>query len=364
MIFTTYYLFIIIISIFNRNISSLEISQVARGFNLIQKQVQEKHQKNVKISSKIINVVSGFNNIADKMMLILQTNKQRLESIENTQGSVDETERTYAQERQKLLTDVVTLSKELKGFFSASGTLSNLMTQGLSGREKKDLGTQTTEVSNQLQESIIQVYENVTCSNRTTIKKAGIDGQESWIISTPSTARNESDIPFIQVSLPEVQYISNLIIQGGMIPQGMQTTKSDSSSASNALNHKKFTLPCGYGLDNCNGSIENTIPLLADIISWETLIKKNPPEKFLARPPVKFLFDLINYVVRVSNLPVYQTSEEINWEIVGSTKENKMLFIDKVLLNHFLLISFYITLRYMTLICDFCLFVCLFVCLL
>ena len=309
----------------------MEVSQVSRGLRLVQKQVHEKHQKYISSSSKMTNVVAVFTQIASKMEFILDANIQKLISTDSSVG--EDTE----QEKQSILSEAARNLNELKSYFRSDGLLGKIQANGLSESKetRRSSGTQTKTSSlassSPAEESVVQVYERILCSNHATINKAMVGGPESWVISSIASL-NESEMPYIEIILPQPVHLSALTIQGGIAPKEMQPShQSPPHSETPQSSHQKLFLPCGLGLDDCDGSIENTVKLLADVISWETLIKKNSPEKFLARPPVRFLFDLINYVTRVSSLPVYQSPEETSWETVGLSKDTKMAFVDKVL---------------------------------
>jgi hypothetical protein len=322
------------------------VSQVSRGLNLVLKQVREKHQKYISSSAKMIHVVAVFSQIATKMEAMLQLNLQKLTS--STDPSTSAAEDTE-QEKQTILSEALSNLNELKAYFKADGLLDKIQANGLSHSGSatsstskgisRSSGTQTKTSASSAsvaEESTVQVYERIHCSNGATVKKAMVGGSECWVLSSVASL-NDSEMPFLEITLPHPVHLSAVTLQGGIAPLAMQQQlqqqqQQDPSAAAQA----KGSLPCGLGFDDCNGSVENTVKLLGDVISWETLIKKNSPEKFLARPPVRFLFDLINLVTRVSNLSVYQSTEETSWEIVGNNKESKMAFIDKVCLSSLL----------------------------
>jgi hypothetical protein len=66
-------------------------------------------------------------------------------------------------------------------------------------------------------------------------------------------------------------------------------------------------------------------------MDWEVLLKKNPPDKFLRRPPVRFLFDVFQYVgthVASGLLPAMVGQAE--WDTVSASKQNKVDFMESV----------------------------------
>jgi hypothetical protein len=312
----------------------LDVSQVSRGLTLVQKQVEDKLQKYSSSSSKMISVVAALSHIANKMELVLTSNLQKLSALDaasSTHNGSSQQEELAVEEKQRILIEAKANISDLKSYFSSGGLLEKIQAHGLSGLTGITSETQTS--SSAVEEAPIQVYESLKCSNRTTVKRAAIDGPESWVISSLASASAPAGgancLPYMEITLPQPVHLATVTIQGGIVPEGMQAQSArqeDTSSGGGG----KYVLPCGLGFDDCDGSVEHTVRLLGDVISWESLIKKNPPEKFLVRPPVRFLFDLICYVVRISSLEVYQTKEETSWEVVSATKDSKMEFIGKV----------------------------------
>lgn len=82
-----------------------------------------------------------------------------------------------------------------------------------------------------------------------------------------------------------------------------------------------ITLECGVNLSNCKGEIDLTAQSLGQVIKWPLLLKKTPPEKFLERPPVRFLFDL--FVFCAVNSPALFPSSILNadWAVVSASKQ-------------------------------------------
>ena len=76
------------------------------------------------------------------------------------------------------------------------------------------------------------------------------------------------------------------------------------------------------------------------MLDWSTLLKKNPPEKFLKRPPVRFLFDLVKYVGEIVMTMTAGKSKflpesllQADWEVVSATKQSKIDFMQEVIFN-------------------------------
>ena len=153
----------------------------------------------------------------------------------------------------------------------------------------------------------------------------------------------DSEGATLTLRLPIIRDISSIQIQNGIFRK-VQTAPAAKPSVSPppaAVTPGAFIppvqLPCGLALAACNGSTEQTAQALADLIDWSTLLKKNPPEKFLKRPPVRFLFDLIKYIGEIVTV---QTSGKFkflpdsllqaDWETVSATKQSKIDFMQEV----------------------------------
>ena len=115
--------------------------------------------------------------------------------------------------------------------------------------------------------------------------------------------------------------------QGRSRPPPQSASSSDSSIAISNI-----VLPCGVSLASVESSYELTAIVLADVLDWSALIKSNPPEKFLKRPPVRFLFDLVRFLG--ANNPGFLNPvpalAEADWAVVGADKLSKLEFMEKV----------------------------------
>jgi hypothetical protein len=91
-----------------------------------------------------------------------------------------------------------------------------------------------------------------------------------------------------------------------------------------------ITLPCGITLSTCDGEPESTAKAMSDVIDWTILLKKNSPEKFLKRPPVRFLFDLFKFVVETIPGSLPDSIRSADWDTVASSKQGKLDFMNEV----------------------------------
>lgn len=105
---------------------------------------------------------------------------------------------------------------------------------------------------------------------------------------------------------------------------------SDQNQNADLPSLEQIKLPCGIGLLECNGDVESTTSIMGDILDWGILLKKNPPDKFLKRPPVRFLFDLFKHIAEQYPGYLPQQIETADWANVGVSKESKTEFMDDV----------------------------------
>lgn len=190
---------------------------------------------------------------------------------------------------------------------------------------------------------VLMDYLRVTTNNGNAIKRGAINSSEKWTFIGDCNSLNESkeERPCLEIELTDIFDIVTLNVQGAIIPSSSTTSSSTSSSSTNKHNihhsttnidYHKLIFPCGKSLSTCDSSIACTILLYSDLFNWEILIKKNSPEKFLQRPPVRFLYDLFCHFIISLKLPIFrhEQMEKLNWDIVSATKQSKMEFMDDV----------------------------------
>jgi len=84
------------------------------------------------------------------------------------------------------------------------------------------------------------------------------------------------------------------------------------------------------GVGGINDDMVQTKEMLAEIISWPTLLKSTPPEKLLGRPPVRFLFDLIGLIRKTTGFGDGESWSQSEWGSLKS-KGDKIGFMDSVI---------------------------------
>jgi hypothetical protein len=292
----------------------LESSQIARGFDLILRQVESKRDKYLASYRRVGDVVLKFETLTSKVEKHLSYCLGKLSALSNTEGPV-------STDRDKVLGHLKKILAQFTEYFGANGLLIR--------ETAADPGAAAAASTNSRQEQLVLAYESINCSNRAVVNRAALNGKESWVVTSACSGTHDlQEMPFIDICLPQESEVTAVSLQGGLIPSDLLKSKSDSKTGGSSGG---IRLPCGMGMDDCDGSIEHTVDALSCLISWETLIKKSAPDKFLKRPPVRFLFDLVMLTVDSAGLDVLSDPEQRNWEVTSSSKTNKLAFMDAVI---------------------------------
>ena len=170
-----------------------------------------------------------------------------------------------------------------------------------------------------------------------------IDSPNSWacpLSRVPQTS--------LVLSLPATQLVTALQLQGGVtVSERAEQFASTASLPPQQSNGPEplsnIIMPCGVSLSSVEPRFELTSIALADVLDWTALIKSNQPEKFLKRPPVRFLFDLIRFVG--TNNPGFldEALDAADWAVVGNDKHSKLDFMENVSSSFMLFSRFYLS---------------------
>lgn len=76
---------------------------------------------------------------------------------------------------------------------------------------------------------------------------------------------------------------------------------------------------------------KDTAQGLADLLDWTVLLKQHDPVKFLRRPPVRFLFDLFQYLANQYKCCIHTLLQPADWIEVSATRESKTAYMSTVL---------------------------------
>jgi len=272
-----------------------EKEEMIRGFELIKRLlINKKDQVQSDISRTRAGVISSAKMAQDMMTMLSLYDKE-----------VQTTTKAIASEGL----NVETVKGLVKGIATALGELKNCVDQYVKAtpRESRDDGPGAALSPRQYSVSGSQKGPNKGGSNPI------IGGKDMFLFDSSGTEPG-----FAQINLKSVQKVSGISLQGVVL-------EANTVAVGDAL-----TLPCGLTLETCRGDTGLTQTAMGDIIDWVSLLKKNPPEKFLKRPPVRFLFDLMKFVGETTGLfPASITGRQ--WESISDSKQAKIEFIDEIL---------------------------------
>lgn len=144
--------------------------------------------------------------------------------------------------------------------------------------------------------------------------------------------------PFLELSFKKGfgRRVAGLVLQGAEfaeIPQlGDALRMGNDVSSPRMLSGQLVVRPlaCGLSLAACTGDTDTTTTALAEVLDWAALLKKNPPDKFLKRPPVRFLFDLFKALAEATPTLFPDAVRTTSWEEVAASKQSKLDFMAQV----------------------------------
>ena len=169
-----------------------------------------------------------------------------------------------------------------------------------------------------------------------------IDSSSSWSSPIPiNNLTSQTSSSSLILCIPPSEIVSSILLQSGFAINNSNNDNNDiniinkHSSVVSHSNHTKaplpaVELPCGISLASLEPRVELTSNALGDVIDWTILLKSSAPEKFLKRPPVRFLFDLIRYIGDTNDGFLDSTLAFADWATVGVDKASKILFMDNV----------------------------------
>ena len=167
-----------------------------------------------------------------------------------------------------------------------------------------------------------------------------IDSSSSWSSPIPInnlTSQTSSSSSSLILCIPPSEIVSSILLQSGFAINN-NNNNNDINKHSSVVSHSNHSkapipaveLPCGISLASLEPRVELTSNALGDVIDWTILLKSSAPEKFLKRPPVRFLFDLIRYIGDTNDGFLDSTLAFADWATVGVDKASKILFMDNV----------------------------------
>eukprot|EP01038_Epipyxis_sp_PR26KG_P007305 gene7305-9952_t len=369
--------------------SESEKNELIRGLKLINRQLAK---KNIVVNNNIIKIRSNLIEFAPTMgndMISLMKNYEAdLVALKNlgTSGDINEKEMdeiiTNLNNMQKLVQSIHQLIKDIHIKKSPTNKVNNnndnlVVSQNNNNNNNNNVHKEETQLYDiiihdmnlsQITTSSTLMSSSASISSKLKIRTSipdsngfsfvtsntssiHTDGNQCWIYTNhnihdlsnhnPSSEQSDNKTTPLIIQLSssptELPSVSSISIQGGyyMVPNDKSSDENLLSSSATNDNNALFStlsLPCGLKLQTCDGNnTDLTCASLGDVIDWQVLLKRNPPEKFLKRPPVRFLFDLIKFIgsYNPSFFPI--SLDNATWEIVGSEKQSKLDFMQEVI---------------------------------
>ncbi|KAL4124833.1 hypothetical protein PRIC2_008427 [Phytophthora ramorum] len=195
-------------------------------------------------------------------------------------------------------------------------------------------------------ESRLLPDECLSASSKTQdAKYTRLNGAQCW---TPD-AQDTTPSLVIDFELPRI--FDSVSVRGGTLqPNGSSTSSAESRAASQSVGGSApaadpvastFVLPntadlqvitARYKLDQVAGTNELTYELLSHAMSWQDLLKTDViPAKLFARPPVRFLHDVISAVMRNTGFAIDAITETQRDYAQLATKTERGEYLSAVL---------------------------------
>lgn len=320
-----------------------ETSEVARGFAILSRQAAQRLTKDRESIDRTRYQLIDFQVMSADLDKLLSLYEGALGSTQTPEG--DESENIA----KKIAGTKAAVTRSKQGLSSLSEGLPNAWkstgppSPTTSSTPPLLSSTSPSKLQQQVDEEAVEGFtaEGYTPPGaKSSSREAGdvrLNSRYGWT----STASGDSESQSLTLQLSFPRDVSSIAIQSGTFRQ-IVTANPSAVKASNlpvvTSPLAPLPLPCGLTISTCNGAIEQTAVALADVLDWSALLKKNPPEKFLKRPPVRFLFDLVKYIgeVVLGTQTVAQAKFlpdkllQADWDAVSASKQSKIEFMQEV----------------------------------
>lgn len=353
-----------------------ERRELGKGVSLIRKQVQQKYQKVKEGVASSRKEFVDFHSIHADLTELLSLFDASVKEVQVEFQSTDNEDPAVAEITNFLHNQAGSISAQVSQCTAALTGLFDMLDQALrSSQEEQDMTRMAstsslpqgashyaTMVMAATEEIVVEnvtieafdpslIYRPRTVNLPTAASNAsaaliGIDSPSNWScpLSLLLNDHSSPSAPSLLLSLPTAQVLSSLQLQGGQVAvestsAGAAVSRSASLSSIAATPEpptgaaallSSVVLPCGVSLASIEPRYELTAIALADVFDWTDLIKSNQPEKFLKRPPVRFLFDLIRFVGANNAGFLDEELSTADWAVVGADKTSKLDFMEKV----------------------------------
>lgn len=309
--------------------TELERKEISRGLKLICWQFMSKRDKDIESIATSRNAIVNFNSVSKEWLGLLDQYRQ----------CVDVQEQHSSSPKKDLARIRSNIERCISDFELDAASAAMLIKTG-SVRDNAAMAT-TTEGGKEEKHTTCVVTDIRVRDDYPYKGMPVLDGKNCWSGTVTQTNgmsdTNSGSGLLVEMMKPKV--LSSVELQGGTVivkcPSPESQDESDFSYCAPpvASSSEVMPLPCGVDINGCGGNVETTISAMADILDWGVLLKKNPPEKFLKRPPVRFMFDLIKHIADLYPNFFLPELNEGTWDVVGESKQTKINYIQKVSKN-------------------------------
>lgn len=231
-----------------------DFPDISRGLVLLQTQSNVKKCVHNASIDRVEVIAKSFISMANVMLEILKENTHLLREAEEAKGADD---MITSSNRLKITDEMHNCIQQLQLGFGASGYISAMV---------------LNEANDSLRRPVVELSGyKVYSSSGCVIKNPAINCPFPWVFTHDES--NSDDSLYLEVTLPKAEELSSITIQGGNVPRSLPILGPQPGCLATVS-----LLPCGLGIEDCDGSIENTVKSLGDVISWEKITKKNSPE--------------------------------------------------------------------------------------
>ena len=353
----------------SESLSKDERRELGKGVTLIRKQVQQKYVKareSVAVSRKDF---VDFHSIRTDLTSLLSLFHDSIEAIHSEFKASESDDSAVAEITSSLRDQANTMAAQVSQCTISLAELFDMLEQALRVSQevsrvvstaslRVDSGVPSGTATSRSSAAEEIPIENVTieafdpslihnprganlAAQNASAAVVGVDSGSNWCCPLSRLVERGASQPLV-LALSTPQVVSSLQLQGGQVAGDVAGEVSRSASATSlppattapatgpTTSIANVVLPCGVSLASIEPKYELTAIALADVFDWTDLIKSNQPEKFLKRPPVRFLFDLIRFIGGNNAGFLEESLSTADWAVVGADKASKLDFMEKV----------------------------------
>ena len=307
-------------------------SEVLQGLRMLSRQVKNKLEKNAKNQKEARKKLSNISIMSDELASVVEEYGKVVLQLVTEEQRIVRHSKSGDKSSVVKLEEMLNLLDKMKNC-ARRNSATRMSVSSLVAEDSDELPGGYTDYELELSSGIL--YSQTTNTSNTgksrtggtsveyRVRNVAVNGDVCWAVGMKCalSCQKKGEQPFCMLKLKYSKCVTSIFLQGGMI-NDESDAKNDVCTVSNVQ------LPCGVTLSNCNGDVALTSASLGGVISWTALLRKTPPEKFLQRPPVRFLFDLfVHCAVQYEHL-FPQSLRDAQWDLVGESKQAKLNFMN------------------------------------